>query len=50
MKQTLLSNIEISQICQELAVLLHAGVMLGDGLALLAQEEAAADRGFIPDF
>ncbi len=30
---------EIAQICQELAILLHAGVMLGDGLALLAQEE-----------
>ena len=40
MKQTVLSNMEISQICQELAVLLHAGVMLGDGLALLAQEES----------
>jgi len=39
MKETLLSNIEISQICQELAILLHAGVMLGDGLALLAEEE-----------
>lgn len=34
-----LTNLEISQICQELAVLLHAGVLLGDGLALLAQEE-----------
>ncbi len=40
MKQTLLSNMEISQICQELAILLHAGMMLGDGLALLAQEES----------
>ena len=39
MKEKLLTNIEISQICQELAILLHAGVMLGDGLALLAQEE-----------
>lgn len=39
MKERLLSNIETSQICQELAILLHAGVMLGDGLALLAQEE-----------
>jgi len=39
MKQKLLSNIEISQICQELELLLHAGVMLGDGLALLADEE-----------
>ena len=34
-----MSKIEIAQICQELALLLRAGVMLGDGLALLAQEE-----------
>lgn len=39
MERKQLSNSEISQICRELAVLLHAGVMLGDGLALLAQEE-----------
>jgi len=39
MKQDRLSSVEISQICQELAILLHAGVMLGDGLALLAEEE-----------
>ena len=39
MKRYELSKIEIAQICQELAILLHAGVMLGDGLALLAQEE-----------
>ena len=39
MEQQKLTNFEISQICQELAVLLHAGVLLGDGLALLAQEE-----------
>lgn len=39
MKQKMLSNLEISQICQELAILIHAGVMLGDGLALLAEEE-----------
>ena len=57
MKQKWLSNFEISQICRELAVLLHAGVMLSDGLTLLAQEEevetghvlaqigAAVDRG-----
>lgn len=42
MKRKLLSNIEISQICQELAILLHAGVALGDGLALLAEEEGGA--------
>jgi len=33
------SNIYIARLCRELAVLLHAGVLLGDGLALLAQEE-----------
>ena len=39
MKRYELSKTETAQICQELAVLLHAGVMLGDGLALLAKEE-----------
>lgn len=39
MKRSVLGNIEIAQICQELSILLHAGVMLGDGLSLLAQEE-----------
>ena len=40
MKQNGLSHFEISQICRELAVLMHSGVVLGDGLALLAQEES----------
>lgn len=34
-----LSNIEIADLCRELALLLHAGVSIGDGLALLAEEE-----------
>lgn len=34
------SNTEIARFCRELAVLLHAGVLLGDGLSLLAQEES----------
>ena len=34
-----LSNQAISQLCSSLAVLLHAGVGVADGLALLAQEE-----------
>ena len=42
MKQKQLSSFEISQICRELAILLHSGVMLGDGLALLAQEESGS--------
>ena len=37
-KRIKLTHMEIAQICRELAVLLHAGVMLGDGLSLLAQE------------
>lgn len=44
MERKQLSKIEISQVCRELAVLLHAGVMLGDGLALLAQEEQGENR------
>lgn len=39
MKQHTLTNSEIAQICQELAILLHAGVAPGDGLSLLALEE-----------
>ena len=42
MKPRELSNLEIARICQELAVLLHAGVLLGDGLSLLAREEGGA--------
>ena len=44
MKRVTLSNLEISQICQEMAILLHAGVMLGDGLSLLAQEETGKTK------
>ena len=40
MKQPiLLSNDTISGLCRGLSLLLHAGVGVGDGLALLAQEE-----------
>ena len=39
MKKTILTNMELAQICQELELLLHSGVMLGDGLSLLAEEE-----------
>lgn len=41
MKQKLLSNTETSQTCQELAIPFHVSVMLGSGLALLAQEEGS---------
>lgn len=33
----MLSNMEISSFCQELSLLLHSGVSVGDGLALLAE-------------
>lgn len=36
-----LSNLQTAGICRELALLLHAGVSVGDGLSLLAQEESA---------
>ena len=34
-----LSNLETADLCRELALLLHAGVGIGDGLYLLAEEE-----------
>lgn len=34
-----LSNQEISRICRSLSLLLHAGISVGDGLFLLAEEE-----------
>lgn len=39
MKRQELSNTELSLLCQELSLLLHAGVAPGDGLFLLAEEE-----------
>lgn len=38
MKKTTLTDGELSQLCREMTLLLHAGVLLGDGLSLLAQE------------
>ncbi|MEA4934635.1 MAG: type II secretion system F family protein [Lawsonibacter sp.] len=40
MKKHQLSNDEISGLCLELSLLLHAGVNFGDGLALMAEEES----------
>ena len=39
MKALELTNLETADLCQELALLLHAGVGMGDGLYLLAEEE-----------
>lgn len=39
MKKHQLSNDEISGVCLELSLLLHAGVSFGDALALMAEEE-----------
>ena len=39
MKRRMLTNLEISDLCRELSLLLHSGVGLGDGLALLTEEE-----------
>lgn len=44
MKQQYLSNIEIADFCQEIALMIHAGVSLGDGMALLADEDTG-ERG-----
>ena len=39
MKLLELTNLEIADLCRELALLLHAGVRLDDGLYLLSEEE-----------
>ena len=44
MSSAKLSNLEISDLCRELALLIHAGVGMGDGLYLLAEEEKDASR------
>lgn len=44
MKSLELSNLEIADLCRELALLLHAGVRLDDGLYLLAEEEKEQDH------
>ena len=49
MKKRALTNPEIARICQELAVLLHAGVLLGDGLSLLARDEEGDLGGLLAD-
>ncbi len=48
MKQEKLTHEQISSLCMELALLLHAGVGVGDGLTLLAEEtEAAGDKALL---
>ena len=39
MRSPKLSNLEISDICRELALLLHSGIGAADGLYLMAEEE-----------
>ena len=39
MKEQVLSNRELSQICRSVSLLLHAGINVADGLYLLAEEE-----------
>ena len=39
MKEKRLSNQEIARFCRSLSLLLHAGIPMGDGLFLLAEEE-----------
>ena len=38
MEHQLLSDLETASLCQELSLLIHAGVRPGDGLTLLTQE------------
>ena len=43
MKQFLLTNLMIADLCKQLALLLRAGVPMGDALYLLAEEEAPSE-------
>lgn len=43
MKREKLTNEQISAFCLEFSMLLHAGVAVGDGAALLAEESAAPE-------
>ena len=49
MKNDKLSNEQISGLCMELSLLLHAGVRAGDGLALLAEESRGDDRAWLEE-
>jgi len=49
MKQYHMDNRELSWLCRELAILLHAGVILGDGLSLLAEEESGTFSALLTD-
>ena len=48
MKKTL-SNEEISSLCLELSMLLHAGVIVGDALSLMAEESEPAHRALLSE-
>ncbi|MCI8474348.1 MAG: type II secretion system F family protein [Oscillospiraceae bacterium] len=48
MKKTM-TNEAISGLCLELSMLLHAGVMVGDALALLAEESQGERRALLED-
>lgn len=44
MEHEKLSNLEIADLCRELALLLHSGVRTGDGLYLLAEESGNENK------
>lgn len=50
MKKTNLTNMEIADLCNQLALFLHAGVRLNDGLYLLSEEESNSQyKDFLQD-
>lgn len=44
MKTNVFSNMEIADLCRQLALLLHSGIRLSDSMAMLADEETNASR------
>ncbi|MBR2382683.1 MAG: type II secretion system F family protein, partial [Anaerotignum sp.] len=49
MKEKRLSNQEIARFCRGLSLLLHAGIPMGDGLFLLAEEEEGEYRACLEE-
>ncbi|MBR6500552.1 MAG: type II secretion system F family protein, partial [Firmicutes bacterium] len=49
MKQVKLNNLQIADLCREVSLMIHAGVSLGDGLALLAEESPSGAKELLTE-
>ncbi|MBO5667246.1 MAG: type II secretion system F family protein [Firmicutes bacterium] len=49
MKQEKLNNLQIADLCREISLMIHAGVGLGDGLSLLAEDSPSDTKKLLRD-